>query len=205
MVAWGMLAPGTTRLMKAAFLADLSRNTPASTGRPNGPAISPTKRLRASLSVTIWVWRKRAPAACLRAVRLFRPLQLGDWGSAAAPANRAVGPSGKSPCTGSMPALSWATSCNNRTASSSFTARAWGWSPARTGSPVRQSTLRSPKAWAPSRSACRPMRLRSRHATWSTGSTPASSNNRHTARLLIRITARLPSVTLTACTQPRRA
>ena len=147
---------------------------------------------------------KRAPACFLRSSRLLRPLQLADWGSAAAPANRSVGPSGSSPCTGSCPPLNCCTSCNNRTASSSFTGRAPGWSPARTGSPVRQSRLRTPKAWAPSNSACRAMRLRSRQASCSTGSMPASSSRRHRARLLIRITARLPSVTFTAWTQPRR-
>ena len=41
--------------MKRAFLADLSRNTPASTGSPNGAATSSTNRRRAAVSITIWV------------------------------------------------------------------------------------------------------------------------------------------------------
>ena len=48
------------------------------------------------------------------------------------------------------------------------------------------------------------MRLRSRQPSCKTGSKPRSNSKRQRARLLMRITALLPSVTLKACTRPRK-
>ena len=117
---------GNDPIDEGGVLADFSRNTPAKTGSPRGAVISSTKRFRQSSSITIWVWIKRAPAFCLRRIRLLRPLQLGLCGSAAAPAKRSVGPSGSGPSTGSSPRLKAATCCSRRTDSRSFTGLAWG-------------------------------------------------------------------------------
>ena len=47
--------------------------------------------------------------------------------------------------------------------------------PTSIGSPDRHSTARMPRAWAPSRSAVRARRLRSRQVSWSTGSRPSEA------------------------------
>ena len=49
----GMHAPGTTRLMNCAFLADLSRKTPAKTGIFIGSVISLQNRSSTLGSITI--------------------------------------------------------------------------------------------------------------------------------------------------------
>src|SRR6266508_2087423 len=67
------------------------------------------------------------------------------------------------------------------------------------------STFGMSSAAAPRRSACSAMRLRSRHCSCMTGSTPSSLTARLAAQLASRATALCPSVRLAASTQPRRS
>ena len=121
----GMQAPGTIRLMNAAFFADLSRNTPASTGSSIGAASSRQKR-SSTADPSPFASAAWAPASRLRSKRRVRPDQLGQCGSAAAPAKRSVGPSGRVSFTGSSPRLKALTCFRRRMDSSSCTGRAQG-------------------------------------------------------------------------------
>src|SRR3954451_21796640 len=66
-----------------------------------------------------------------------------------------------------------------------------------------QTTFLAPSAAAPRRSACRLSRFRSRHANWTTGSTPRSARRCPAATAEMCGCAALLSVQLTASTEPR--
>ena len=70
-------------------------------------------------------------------------------------------------------------------------------------SPRRISTLRTPMAEAPSRSAWSAIRLRSRQVNWRIGSIPAPARMAAPASADMWTIARGPSVTLSASTRPR--
>src|SRR6059058_2785530 len=81
--------------------------------------------------------------------------------------------------------------------------RASGWSPAVTSSPLINTRLRMPRAAAPSRSACRARRLRSRTVSCMIGSRPFSTRRWAAASDDMCTCAPVLSVQLIASTDPR--
>src|SRR5438094_273249 len=81
--------------------------------------------------------------------------------------------------------------------------RASGWSPAVTSSPLINTRLRMPRAAAPSRSACRARRLRSRTVSCMIGSRPFSTRRWAAASDDMCTCAPVLSVQLMASTDPR--
>src|SRR5205823_4110799 len=81
--------------------------------------------------------------------------------------------------------------------------RASGWSPAVTSSPLISTRFRTPRAAAPSRSACRARRLRSRTVSCMIGSRPFSTRRWAAASDDMCTCAPVLSVQLMASTDPR--
>ena len=153
------------------------------------------------MSYTAWVWKKRAPASTLAAMRAISPSRSGFPGLTTAPMQRSGAPRSALPAW-SWPWLSPRTVSMISTEPRSKTALASGWSPCDGASPVMSTTFETPSAAAASRSAWIAIRLRSRAVIWRMGSIPSSSRRRAAPTGAMLMRALWESVRLNASTCP---
>ena len=201
--------PGTSLWRNSAWRELCSGSTPSSTGtgKPPGPKIP---RARSSIASTWagayrgWVMIKSAPAASLRSRRAHSLSASAAVGSRA----QAIVKPARWPIAEpawSSPWLRRRMISISPTASTSQIARVVSRSAARGGSPVRARMFRMPRACAPSSSASRAIRLRSRVVRWTRHSRPTSCwMPKATARAPIRTRPVAESLTFTRSTPASR-
>ena len=181
--------------------------TPATIGtsRETPRRTSTSQRLNVARSKTGCVWMKSTPALILSEV-FARSASIGFMnGEAVAPMSSFGGGLISSPdknrAWSRMPTAIF----TRPTPSRSFTYTASGWLPCFGSSPLMNTKFSIPIAAAPSRSACRAIRFRSRPVIWTIGSRPTVRTIVAAGIAAMATVARLLSVTFTASTTPRRA